>query len=415
MNKATKIASTVAAVAIAAGTAVVYNDIQEKDKFYEENPELIPMDLPQLNLPTLDLPTIKLPDIAIPDIEIPEINTAVVIDEEIVESLNLPQAETYNEARFEQWKELAKDKRSLFKDRRNIISDSTATIDSIEFKKWVAIHKEKQNYVLAKVELEQGIRMIAEVTVPKSKEEYEVLLSNLAYYNKRGYNAALLTFDTSEELSDLVKLALLLNRKNMACWIAYSGPEDLKHSVYVDPDKLAEYISELAGISDGILVGWRRTALHLFMQDKPFTDFILKAARNANPSIMVLGEAYLGPTYELDVEQPIKASFNIPANSSGTIINNIGFQNVNVRGALTGVFKKVANMDRVAVVVGSRPYHMTVNKSPFSKEQQDKIKEKIESNFIKAGCSGTITLHGDGGEIVKDGVKRLTDSLCLNN
>ena len=36
MNKATKIASTVAAVAIAAGTAVVYNDIQEKDKFYEE-------------------------------------------------------------------------------------------------------------------------------------------------------------------------------------------------------------------------------------------------------------------------------------------------------------------------------------------------------------------------------------------
>ena len=232
MNKSTKIASTVAAVAIAAGTAVVYNDIRENDKFYEENPELIPMDLPQLNLPTLDLPTIKLPNIEIPDIEIPEINTASVIDEEIIESLNLPQAETYNEARFEQWKELAKDKRSLFKDRRNIIYDSTATIDSIEFKKWVEIHKEKQAYVLEKVELEQGIRMIAEVTVPKSKEEFEVLLSNLSYYNKKGYNAALLTFDTSEELSDLVKLALLLNRKNMACWIDLLGQNMLSNTPY---------------------------------------------------------------------------------------------------------------------------------------------------------------------------------------
>ena len=409
MNKTTKIASTVAAVAIAAGTAVVYNDIRETDKFYDENPELIPMDLPTLNLPKLNLPTLNLPKI-----QLPEINTAVVIDGKMLDELNLPVAETYDKDRFEQWKALSEDKKNLFKDKRNLSYDKSISIDSTSFQKWIEIHKEKQNYVLEKVPLEDGIKMIAEVTVPNNPEEYNTLIKNLEKYHKKGYNAVLLTFDTSENLSSLIELALLISKKEMSCWIAYSGPEDLNHSVYVDPDKLKEYIGELSEISDGIIVGWRRTALHLFMQDKPFTNFILKAAREANPSIMILGEAYLGPTYELDIEQPIKASFNIPANSSGTIVNNIGFQNVNVKSALNGVFKKVSKMKRIAVVVGSRPYHMTVNNSGYNREEQDEIKKRIEENFVKAGCSGTITLHGDGGEIVKNGVKRLTDSLCLN-
>ena len=409
MNKTTKIASTVAAVAIAAGTAVVYNDIRETDKFYDENPELIPMDLPTLNLPKLNLPTLNLPKI-----QLPGINTAVVIDGKTLEELNLPVAATYDKDRFEQWKTLSEDKKNLFKDQRNLSYDKSISIDSTAFQKWIEIHKEKQNYVLEKVPLEDGIKMIAEVTVPNNPEEYNTLIKNLEKYHKKGYNAVLLTFDTSENLSSLIELALLISKKEMSCWIAYSGPEDLKHSVYVDPDKLKEYVGELSEISDGIIVGWRRTALHLFMQDKPFTNFILKSAREANPSIMVLGEAYLGPTYELDIEQPIKASFNIPANSSGTIVNNIGFQNVNVKSALNGVFNKVSKMKRVAVVVGSRPYHMTVNNSGYNREEQDEIKKRIEENFVKAGCSGTITLHGDGGEIVKNGVKRLTDSLCLN-
>lgn len=409
MNKTTKIASTVAAVAIAAGTAVVYNDIRETDKFYDENPELIPMDLPTLNLPKLNLPTLNLPKI-----QLPEINTAVVIDGKMLEELNLPVAATYDKDRFEQWKTLSEDKKNLFKDKRNLSYDKSISIDSTSFQKWIEIHKEKQNYVLEKVPLEDEIKMIAEVTVPNNPEEYNTLIKNLEKYHKKGYNAVLLTFDTSENLSSLIELSLLISKKEMSCWIAYSGPEDLKHSVYVDPDKLKEYVGELSEISDGIIVGWRRTALHLFMQDKPFTNFILKAAREANPSIMVLGEAYLGPTYELDIEQPIKASFNIPANSSGTIVNNIGFQNVNVKSALNGVFKKVSKMKRVAVVVGSRPYHMTVNNSGYNREEQDEIKKRIEENFVKAGCSGTITLHGDGGEIVINGAKRLTDSLCLN-
>ena len=191
MDKTTRIASTVAAVAIAAGTAVVYNDIRETDKFYDENPELIPMDLPTLNLPKLNLPTLNLPKI-----QLPEINTAVVIDGKTLEELNLPVAATYDKDRFEQWKTLSEDKKNLFKDKRNLSYDKSISIDSTAFQKWIEIHKEKQNYVLEKVPLEDGIKMIAEVTVPNNPEEYNTLIKNLEKYHKKGYNAVLLTFDT---------------------------------------------------------------------------------------------------------------------------------------------------------------------------------------------------------------------------
>ena len=50
----------------------------------------------------------------------------------------------------------------------------------------------------------------------------------------------------------------------------------------------------LARECDGYLIGWRRTSLHLFKQDKPWVDYSMQCVRAGNPQIPVFGECYYG-------------------------------------------------------------------------------------------------------------------------
>ncbi|MEI3038447.1 MAG: hypothetical protein V8T90_15440 [Victivallales bacterium] len=314
-------------------------------------------------------------------------------------------------ARMPQLIALQKIQRTLFRDQRNLIYDSSIGIDSAVWAKWIRIYQADEPYDMPHVELTDGLRMIAEVTVPEDRAERETLNTNLERYVALGYNAALLTFDTTEPLDSLVELAELIRSKGLAVWIAYSGPENLRHSIFADPDRLANCVRTLAELADGLVIGWRRTALHLFVQDRPFYNVILRAARAGNPKLQILGESYIGETAETPEYTRI-AMFNNPANCSGTVVSGIGFYGVNVAGALTGVFKPVAHMNRVALIVGSKPYHQTLHRTGLSRERQEAVKQRLERRFRAAGCRGTITLHGDGGAVTVDGKKKITDSLC---
>ncbi len=318
-------------------------------------------------------------------------------------------------ARMPQIIALQKIQQTLFRDQRNLMYDSSIGIDSAVWMRWIAHYQKNEPFDLQYIKLQNGLRMIAEVNAPADAKERETVCANLEKYASAGYNAALLTFSLSDpsdpsdssDLSDLLAIAELIRSKGLAVWIAYSGPENLRHSVFADPDKLTRYISALAAKSEGIILGWRRTSVHQFIADAPFNNLILKAARTANPQIQVLGESYIGETAETPEYTRVMTTNN-PPNISGTIISGIGFYGVNIAGALNGVFAPVAKMDRVALIVGSKPYHMSLHKTGHSRAEQDAIKQNLERKFRAAGCIGTITLHGDGGTLEK----KITDSLC---
>lgn len=306
--------------------------------------------------------------------------------------------------------ELQKTQRELFRDQRNLMFDGTIGLNSANWMRWIGIYRNAKPYALKQVPFRRGMRMIAEAGAVKSADERKTLSENLQYYAGRGYDSVLLTFDLSERLEELEEAVELIRAAGLKIWIAYSGPEDLRHSVFVPPQKLEQYLFTLAGYAEGLVLGWRRTALHQLLQDRPFTDLLLRAARRGNARLQVLGESYIGETTETP-EYTRTPMFHNPDGVSGTIVSGLGFYGVNVRGALSGVFAPVADMERVALIVGSRPYHQTLHPSGLTSEQERRIKVSLESKFRAAGCTGTITLHGDGGTVTRSGVKVLTDLL----
>ena len=278
---------------------------------------------------------------------------------------------------------------------------------------WIKIYKTAKPYNLKYIKMKSPLRIIAEVLVPKTYEEEETLKKNLKYYKSRGYDSALLSFDTSETLHSLTRTSEIIRNSGLNVWITFSGPEDLGHSVFVDPVKLESYLITLGSYAEGFILGWRRTSLHLLLQDWQFSDFLMKSVRMGNENIVILGESYIGETAETPEHTRI-TTYNNPKNISGTVISGLGFHGVNVKGALNGIFSPVKNMDRIALIVGSNPYYMTLEKAKYTKKEQDTIKAALEKRFINAGCIGTITLHGDGGTVFVNGEKRITDNLCLN-
>ena len=188
--------------------------------------------------------------------------------------------------KVQQFLEMARVK---FRDRRNWKSDRTFGIDSEIVGKWVKIYEKWRkdgSDVSDRSDRLKGLRMIAEVHHPIDQN---ALRKNLAMYQQQGYNAVLLTFGyQGETLAEVIAAADLIRRSGSQVWFAYSGPEKLEHSVFMDPDVLKKYLQELSIRADGFLIGWRRTSVHLLVQDEPFRDYLIRCAREVNPSLPVL-------------------------------------------------------------------------------------------------------------------------------
>lgn len=304
--------------------------------------------------------------------------------------------------------ELMKVCKTLFKDQRGIMYDKTVSIDNAALAGWIQIYQRNEAYSLEYVKLPPGLRMIAEIHYPI---DAAVLDKNLEYYADQGYNAVLITFGYGgdETLGGLMDLASYVKSKGMRAWFAYAGPESLTHSVFMEPSEYARWLSRLAAVCDGFLLGWRRTSVHLFEQDAQYIAATLKAVRAGNPAIPVLGEAYFGQTASSN-EQTRHLTYNVPANASGVMIAGLGYNGVAVETCLESLLAKVRDMTRIALITGDKPYYATRNDNRLGFEENRKIKAALEARWIKAGCTGTITLHGDGSDGNYD--KLHTDNLA---
>ena len=245
--------------------------------------------------------------------------------------------------------------------------------------------------------------MIAEVRLPVTRE---VLRDNLAFYAGRGYNAVLLTFDGSENPGELSALARECRAAGLAPWFAFGGREDLKLGVLIAPATLTRLIGELAPLCDGMLLGWRRTSLHLFLPDRAFQDYVIKAAREGNQKICIVGESYLGRSAESDGRFAVTTS--VPDNASGCLIVNAGY--AMVRPDVLDTFWGRVKVPKLVLIIGDRPYYRTRFPNGLSFEANLKIKETIEGRFRSAGAAGTVTLHGDGSDGIYN--RLYTDNLA---
>ena len=437
MNK--KITAITAAAALATGGALYYmSDDLPKDEPAENVDDVVAVtvDLPKVELPVVSVPGVKAPEVDTPQIVTPEIVITKFVSALELDKLNIPAAEVQAVSatprivllptpqgvkvvlpevsdpaeRIPLVIELQRTLQTLFRDKRNLAYDRSIGIDSTAWKKWIEIYRKNEPYAIAYQPMPAGLRIIAEVKCPQDSAQIETLDKNLEAYKAAGYNAVLLTFDLTEPLSKLLDVISFVKSKDMRVVFAYAGPERLEWSVFQDPDKIAGYLSSIGAASDAFLIGWRRTSLHLLIPDPQWINFLVKNARKCNQDLPVIGEAYLGQTAESN-ESERAVTYNIPENISAVLIFGIGYKGVAIERAIDLVYPQAKGLTRNGLAIGERPYFDTRNDTKKSMAENNKIKAKIESRFLRAGCIGTMTIRGDGSDGIYD--KTVTENLCL--
>lgn len=291
------------------------------------------------------------------------------------------------------WKKIQK----YFSDKRNVEHDTTILTNKY-IKDWINIYDTYNNVKIKKIPLKNSFRMISEIKVPKNMKQFEILEKNLKYYQSRGYDSALIVFDGSESPQDLNNLVKYVRYLNLRPFFAFGGDENLSISVFVNPEMLKRQLESLSEYSEGFLLGWRRTSAHLFEQDIQYMNYMSECVRNSNKNCLIFGEIYYGNTAKYPKENKWGFGYNLPNYASAAVICNFGFESVNADGVIKYLIPKKLGkqIDKIALVVGQKPYYLTVHKNNLTQEKNQEIKEKIENRFIKAGCKGTITLHDDG-------------------
>ena len=168
-------------------------------------------------------------------------------------------------------------------------------------------------------------------------------------------------------------------------------------TAFKNPDELAENLRRFARISEGFILGWRKTSLHLFEQDPQFTNFILKNVRSGNPQIYILGEAYYGQTASSN-HSTRNLQYNIPDNASGAAVIGLGYNGVAVEPVMNSLLKKIKDYPKVAMIIGDRPYYATNHYNGKNFIENFQIKMKLVGRWMKAGARGVMVSHGDGSD-----------------
>ena len=284
---------------------------------------------------------------------------------------------------------------ATMKDQRMLEYDRTLSIYNEALTAWLEIYSKPLPEPIAYIPLPRGIRMIAEL---RSSDH---AAANLAFYRKQGYNACLITIDGTESISKVLQLVNLVRAADMAAWIAWAGPERLEWSIYQDPAKISRLLKVAAPLCKGYMVAWRRTSAHLVAQDAPYIEYLVQQVRSANPAIYVVGESYYGQTWENLPHvnrRGWEARDNVPRNQSGILIAGIATQGYAVEAMLRSTFARWVATPRLAMVLGDRAYYASSNSTGRSFLSNLRIKQQLEHRFLRAGCVGTVTIHGDGSD-----------------
>ncbi len=313
--------------------------------------------------------------------------------------------------RVRRWAEFLKRKHTLFRDKRTLEYDKKFSPDYANlWDAWQKVYAKDYSPIAYIPYNIKGVRMIAEMRTPASETEKRNLLKELAYFRSIGYNAVLAVWRGEDPLELAALISQVKQEFGFQVWFTFGGKERLQERVFIDPKKYRRGLTLLAEVSDGYVIGWRRTSLHLFAPDEKWIDFSLFCVRNGNPQIPVFGEIYYGYTGTPDSFHSI--TVNIPENASGALVVNFGFSNV-VPDGVMNLVRKYTNLPVIALVVGERPYYLTRNSNHKTKEENRALCKRIEERFLNAGTTATITLAGDGSGGNYD--SQITDNLCTTN
>lgn len=442
MNTITKTAAAVATAAAFAGGFAALNSLEKTEKSstdFMDDVQAVAVEVPRVEIPTVSIPTVSTPVLSLPEIGAVRILSSHEIEALEIPYIELPETtcvfasatrvETENvsggmnapgvkiavvpsyTARLPAMIELQKIQQKLFRDQRNLIYDPAVGIDSASWVKWIKIYQsdEYKNYSPEYVELKKGLRIINEVKCPENTEQFQRMSENIEYYMSRGYNSVLVTFTTGETLYRLSDTIDYLKSLGLKIVIAYAGRENLNESLFRDPDTLAKFLRELGAKADALLLGWRRTSLHLFLPDRQWTNFLIKNARSKNSRLAVIGMAYFGET----AEKQLGVSYDVPENCSAVLIVGCGFPRASTKTTLKKLFPEIVDHPhKIGLVVGERPYFDSRHDTGKTKTQNDQIKRRIELRLLQAGCNSTMTYSGDGSD-GQYGRKDRTENICL--
>jgi hypothetical protein len=407
---------TAITTAAAIGTGVLLTTMQDEPAPVEqEQPpaqvefvdDIKPIEVPvfTVDIPSIDVPKVEICGVEIPNVENlnPEtIKVATHLVETIgVENLNpvqiriILQTISNLDGDVPKIQQLQRVLAATIKDQRMLQYDRTLSIYNEALTAWLEIYSKPLPPPIEYVPLPRGIRMIAEL------RSIDHAAANLAFYRKQGYNACLITIDGTESISKVLQLVNLVRGADMAAWIAWAGPEKLEWSIYQDPAKISRLLKAAAPLCQGYMVAWRRTSAHLVAQDAPYIEYLVQQVRSANPEILVVGESYYGQTWENLPhinQRGWVARDNAPRNQSGVLIAGIATQNFAIETMLNTTFSRWLRTPRLAQVLGERPYYATTNNTGKSFLENLRIKQQLERRFLRAGCIGTVTIHGDGSD-----------------
>jgi len=455
MNTASKTIAAVAAAAAVGGGIVGVNYLSEESKPSDSSAVI-----DDVVAATVAIPKVELPKVTVYTVKTPAVSLVRIVSQLELDKLNIPHAQTaavksanvggdivvipspegerivvpspggdivavptpagYKitvpdvadpAARMPQLIALQKLQQKLFRDQRNLMYDKSIGLDSASWSKWLKIYQTAEPYQVEYKPLRKGLRIISEVKCPEDSVQLKQLDQSLEAYARFHYNAVLLTFDLSEPLYKLADVIDYIKSKEMSVIIAYSGPENLSWSIFKDPDKLEKYLSTLGAKADALLLGWRRTGLHLFLPDRQWTDFLIRSARKLNAGLPVIGQAYLGENAESNGSENAVA-YHVPENVSAVLVFGIGYSRVATEAAIKKFFPEIAGLEKIGLVLGERPYFDTLHDTKKSRAENLRIKRDIERRMLYGGCVSTLTLHGDGSDGTY-GQKGCTNNLCL--
>ena len=407
MGKVTNTAAAVAAAAAIGGGVALYTATEtaqpEAPAAYVDDVRPVTVVLPEITVPAAPAATVSTP-------EIDSFRSVASYD---LEALGVPEAQAATvpnpAADIPALIAIRRELQPLIRDKRTLLA-ATIRADDPVWRKWIAIYQDTgyADYVPEYKPLAPGLRIINEVKCPADADEFAVLQERLDYYAGRGYNAVLLTFDTTESLARLCSVADYIKSAGFRVVIAYAGRENLSEPVFRDPVRIRAFLAALGGKADALLLGWRRTSLHLFLPDQAWTNFLIRAARSGNPELPFIGMAYFGET----AETPQGVTCHVPENASAVLVVGLGYPRASTQKALRKLFPEVADHPhKIGLAVGEKPYYDTLHNTGKTAAENDAMKRRIEIRLLQAGFASTMTYSGDGGD-GQYGDKTKTENLC---
>lgn len=187
----------------------------------------------------------------------------------------------------------------------------------------------------------EPLRLVAEFR-PADKVDFAAL-------RQAGYNGVVLLVDTADEPDVAARWMLAARFAGLKVLVAYAPPlEDHRATVFPDPFRLKTLLRRCGALADGLLLGWRRSSIHMVRQDRAYSAFLIAAARQDQPTLPVIGEIYTGETG--DGYAPADApAIQMPPEATGALVVNYVGPRINPPAA-TAVLKQICTGRRLMLL-----------------------------------------------------------------